>query len=147
MGVTLVSDMSKIRINELARELEVPNNRILELLPGLGVTEKKTHSSSIDDDVAIKIRHIIGGENGDEHPAELEEQKEADLPTAASSGPTVEETQQERARSTQPEAPAQGPAPVEAAPESSQPPPMPEMARRPAQPLRPPIGGGPRRGS
>ena len=44
--------MKKIRINELARELEVKPSVILDLLPELGVTEKKTHSSSIDEDVA-----------------------------------------------------------------------------------------------
>ncbi|MFN3324046.1 MAG: translation initiation factor IF-2 [Bryobacteraceae bacterium] len=66
--------MKKIRINELARELEVKPNRILELLPGLGVSEKKTHSSSIDEDVAIQVRNHFGvhgvGEDGsgpDEH--------------------------------------------------------------------------------
>ena len=52
--------MSKIRINELARELEVKPNKILELLAELGVDEKKTHSSSIDDDVALKIRRQFG---------------------------------------------------------------------------------------
>ena len=52
--------MSKIRINELARELEVKPNRILELLPEFGVEEKKTHSSSIDEDVAIAIKKKIG---------------------------------------------------------------------------------------
>ena len=41
--------MSKIRINELARELEVKPNVILDMLPELGVADKKTHSSSIDD--------------------------------------------------------------------------------------------------
>lgn len=41
--------MSKIRINELARELEVKPNRILELLPELGISDKKTHSSSLDE--------------------------------------------------------------------------------------------------
>ena len=54
--------MSKIRINELARELEVKPNVILDLLPELGVTEKKTHSSSLDDDVALEIkRRLTGG--------------------------------------------------------------------------------------
>src|SRR4051812_16106984 len=52
--------MSKIRINELARELEVKPNRILELLPEFGVEEKKTHSSSIDEDVAIAIKKKLG---------------------------------------------------------------------------------------
>src|ERR1017187_5569745 len=52
--------MNKIRINELARELEVKAHEILDRLPELGVTEKKTHSSSIDEDVAIK-RRLLGG--------------------------------------------------------------------------------------
>ncbi len=55
--------MTKIRINELARELEVKPNVILELLPELGVTDKKTHSSSLDDDLALMIRRHLGGPN------------------------------------------------------------------------------------
>ena len=38
--------MSKIRINDLARELEVKSKAILDVLPEVGVTEKKTHSSA-----------------------------------------------------------------------------------------------------
>src|SRR5438552_7173394 len=56
--------MGKIRINELARQLEVPSHEILEMLPGLGVTEKKTHSSSVDDHVAEEIRRILHGDEG-----------------------------------------------------------------------------------
>ncbi len=52
--------MNKIRINELARELEVKAHEIIDRLPELGVTEKKTHSSSIDEDVAIKLRRLLG---------------------------------------------------------------------------------------
>mgnify|MGYP003349892898 CR=1 FL=1 len=48
--------MSKIRINELARELEVKPSAIIDALPELGVQDKKTHSSSIDDDLALLIR-------------------------------------------------------------------------------------------
>ena len=44
--------MRKIRVNELARELEVKPGVILELLPQLGVHEKKTHSSSLDEEVS-----------------------------------------------------------------------------------------------
>ena len=54
--------MKKIRINELARDLEIKANLILDLLPELGVTEKKTHSSSIDEDVAEKLRLRFLGE-------------------------------------------------------------------------------------
>jgi len=53
--------MKKIRINELARELEVKPGVILDLLPELGVQEKKTHSSSIDEDVALVLRHRLTG--------------------------------------------------------------------------------------
>jgi translation initiation factor IF-2 len=59
--------MNKIRINELARELEVKAHEILDKLPELGVTEKKTHSSSIDEDVAIKLRRIFGHEVPEEY--------------------------------------------------------------------------------
>ncbi|HVZ61053.1 MAG TPA: translation initiation factor IF-2 [Terriglobales bacterium] len=48
--------MEKIRINDLARELEVKSRAILEVLPVVGVTEKKTHSSSISVDEAVRVR-------------------------------------------------------------------------------------------
>ena len=51
--------MSKIRINELARELEVKPSLVIDALNDLGVTDKKTHSSSIDDDVALEIRRRL----------------------------------------------------------------------------------------
>jgi translation initiation factor IF-2 len=47
---------NQIRINELARELEVKAKVIIELLPGFGVSEKKTHSSSVEIEVAEKVR-------------------------------------------------------------------------------------------
>ena len=40
--------MSKVRINDLARELEVKSRAILDALIEVGVTEKKTHSSSLE---------------------------------------------------------------------------------------------------
>ena len=48
--------MSKVRINDLARELEVKSRSILDALTAVGVTETKTHSSSIEDDEAEKVR-------------------------------------------------------------------------------------------
>src|ERR1044072_640438 len=62
--------MKKIRINELARELEVKAHEILDRLPELGVSEKKTHSSSIDEDVAIKLRRLYGFDVPDLTPEE-----------------------------------------------------------------------------
>ncbi len=51
--------MKKIRINELARELEVKPGVIIEMLPELGVQEKKTHSSSVDEDVALELKRRL----------------------------------------------------------------------------------------
>jgi translation initiation factor IF-2 len=53
--------MSKVRINDLARELEVKSKAILDVLPIVGVTEKKTHSSSLEDHEAEKVRAHIRG--------------------------------------------------------------------------------------
>src|SRR5438552_14208196 len=70
--------MTKIRINELARELEVKAHEVLERLPELGVTEKKTHSSSIDEDVAIKLRRLYGQDVPDLVPEPEEHETHAD---------------------------------------------------------------------
>src|SRR5579885_783417 len=55
--------MSKVRINDLARELEVKSRAILDALPQVGVTEKKTHSSSIEDHEADKVRAYVRGQS------------------------------------------------------------------------------------
>ncbi|MGA7561567.1 MAG: translation initiation factor IF-2 [Terriglobales bacterium] len=53
--------MSKIRINDLARELEVKSKEILDVLTTVGVTEKKTHSSSLEDHEADLVRRHLRG--------------------------------------------------------------------------------------
>ncbi len=81
--------MKKIRINELARELEVKPGVILDMLPELGVQEKKTHSSSVDEDVALELRRrIVGSDapftfasrftNGHHEDDDIEEQEESE---------------------------------------------------------------------
>ncbi len=56
--------MSKVRINDLARELEVKSRPILDALEAIGVSGK-THSSSIDADQADKVRaYLNGGSRG-----------------------------------------------------------------------------------
>src|SRR5947209_1744611 len=52
--------MSKVRINDLARELEVKPRAILDILPEVGVTETKTHSSSLEGDEADRVRGHFG---------------------------------------------------------------------------------------
>ena len=58
--------MSKVRINDLARELEVKSRAILDALTHVGVTEKKTHSSSLEADEAERVRQHFhrSGKNG-----------------------------------------------------------------------------------
>src|ERR1700734_1436926 len=47
--------MSKVRINDLARELEVKSRQILDVLAELGLGAGKTHSSSLEEDEAEKV--------------------------------------------------------------------------------------------
>ncbi|HET6216072.1 MAG TPA: translation initiation factor IF-2 N-terminal domain-containing protein, partial [Acidobacteriaceae bacterium] len=58
--------MSKVRINDLARELEVKSRAILDALTHVGVVEKKTHSSSLEEDEAERVRQHFQrtGKNG-----------------------------------------------------------------------------------
>ena len=48
--------MSKVRINDLAREMEVKSRQILDILAELGLATGKTHSSSLEDYEADKVR-------------------------------------------------------------------------------------------
>ncbi len=129
--------MKKIRINELARELEVKAHEILERLPELGVTEKKTHSSSIDEDVAIKLRRFYGQDVPDyvaqPYEPETAEHAAAEPDDDGSAGVAYEP-----------------PAPVAeqvASPSGSQEPSLvseapPVEESRAATPIRPPLGVG-----
>jgi translation initiation factor IF-2 len=54
----------KIRINDLARELEVKSKVILDILPEVGVIEKKTYSSSIKEYEAERVRKHFSARSG-----------------------------------------------------------------------------------
>jgi translation initiation factor IF-2 len=122
---------NQIRINDLARELEVKAKVILEFLPTVGVAEKKTHSSSIDLEVAEKVR---------KHFHELAEAEAAAAEAAAAAEKAAKEAA--RAARTQPKpvaapsAPAKGPVPVPAPPAAGVP-----AGAKPAAPAaaRPPV--------
>jgi translation initiation factor IF-2 len=131
--------MKKIRINELARELEVKAHEILDRLPELGVSEKKTHSSSIDEDVAIKLRRLYGFDVPDASPEDEEPEIEA-AHEAAPEQPA--EWKAPSAPATQAEAPAE-----DAHPASTEKAPAEEPGPRPAggagtAPIRPPLATG-----
>src|SRR5579872_672145 len=97
-----MNEANQVRINELARELEVKAKAIIDLLPGYGVTEKKTHSSSIPEDVAEKVRKNILGQA----------QAEAAAEAAAKAETAAKEAAAKAARMR----PATPPLPVSAAP-------------------------------
>ncbi len=48
--------MGSIRINELSRELEVKSRAVLDYLREIGAGDNKSHSSSVEEDVAEKVR-------------------------------------------------------------------------------------------
>ncbi|MCZ2154215.1 MAG: translation initiation factor IF-2 [Bryobacterales bacterium] len=84
--------MSKMRINELARELEVKPGVILELLPTLGVHGKTTHSHTIDAEVADMVRKRLAapGESQDSGSRPI-----SDKPSIAESDAPAKESREE----------------------------------------------------
>jgi len=124
----IVVTMKKIRINELARELEVKAHEILERLPELGVTEKKTHSSSIDEDVAIRLRVLYG------LTAPVAEAPAPAPAQAPEPAPEMVERGRKPAVETVPEAPV--------ALKERQEPRVAAEEARPAAPVRPPLATG-----
>jgi translation initiation factor IF-2 len=91
-----MADPNQVRINELARELEIKAKVLIEYLPEVGVSEKKTHSSSIDNSHAELVRKHFLGLAAQEAAAEAEKVKAA----AAKSKPS------------RPAVPAQAAAPI-----------------------------------
>jgi translation initiation factor IF-2 len=137
--------MSKIRINELARQLEIPSHSLLEMLPELGVTEKKTHSSSIDESVAELVKKRVAG--GGTEPVSYNA-----TAVAVEEAPPQEEAAPITPTQVVEERPATVVRPVPAAVEETRPEPVeaaaspgiPEEPVRPKiAPLRPPLASGP----
>jgi len=78
--------MGKIRINDLARELEVKSRAILEYLPEIGITDKRSHSSALEDEMADKVREhfqSLGAEPAAEEAAPEPETTPEEIPAAA----------------------------------------------------------------
>jgi translation initiation factor IF-2 len=126
-----MSDANQIRINELARELEIKAKVLIDYLPEIGVTEKKTHSSSIDVDHAMLVRKHFQQLADDEVAAEAEKQAKAAAakvrPVAKPAPPPARPVAAPVAAKPAPEAPV-----VAAAPPAAPPP-------RPPIPVRAPI--------
>src|SRR3984957_11415753 len=124
--------MSKVRINDLARELEVKSRAILDSLTAVGVTEKKTHSSSLEEDEAERVRQHFqrtGGRNGAGAPKAVdnEPKQKIDWSRVSKPGDVLKAIQQ---RKDEAAAIAQRPHP----PQAAQP-----QAAKPGIPARPVI--------
>ena len=133
--------MGKMRINELARELEVKARTILEYLAEIDAGEKKSHSSSIEADLTDKVRAHFQQEReaAEKQAVRTEPQEEP----AASPSETAAET---KAEVVPVEAPKTPPPPREPAveakvgPAGRKPAPAEALAGLPRRtPLRPPI--------
>jgi translation initiation factor IF-2 len=145
--------MKKIRINELARDLEIKAHLIIDKLPELGVTEKKTHSSSVDEDVAEKLRlfflrEYTGERNGTDvshdEPEEQHIRAEREVPTAPHAEVHEPVAQVKAPVATASEPPP--PAAVAATTETSEIAAPPEPEKPPVRmSLRPPLASGPLR--
>ncbi len=81
--------METIRINELARELEVKSKAVLDYLAEIGVTDKKSHSSALDGELVEKVRAHF------RQAAEQETQEEL-KPAAAAPPPIPMKTRRQR---------------------------------------------------
>src|SRR5271163_2390118 len=125
--------MSKVRINDLARELEVKSREILDALTHVGVTEKKTHSSSLEADEAERIRlhfHRSGKNGAGAAKADIEPKQKIDWSRVSKPGDVLKAIQQ---RKDEAAAIAQRP---------PAPPPVPPQAAKPSIPARPAASTG-----
>ncbi len=141
--------MSKVRINDLARELEVKSKAILDVLPLVGVTEKKTHSSSLEEHEAEKVRaHIRGAAEAPATAAktarpvrgEEEIKTKIDLSHISRPGDVLKAITQQKDAATPPARPAPHP-PIAAKPVVA--PPVAKPA--PPPPVVPPVAPAPQR--
>jgi translation initiation factor IF-2 len=138
-----MSDASQIRINELARELEIKAKVLIEYLPEIGITEKKTHSSSLEHDQAEKVRKHFRAQADAEAAAEAE--KQAKVAAAKVKPIAAKPAAAPPAPSARPVTPAAPPAPVVAKPPAA---PAPAagtpIAKPPVRPaVAPPTGAAP----
>ncbi|MFL6314463.1 MAG: translation initiation factor IF-2 [Terriglobales bacterium] len=116
----------KIRINDLARELEVKAKVILDILPEVGVTEKKTHSSSIEEDEAVRVRKHFSARSGSssrERTSATEVKPKIDLSKISKPGDVARLLREREQQQQHPPAPA-AKAPAVTAPPAAPPTPV-----------------------
>ncbi|HEU4414085.1 MAG TPA: translation initiation factor IF-2 N-terminal domain-containing protein, partial [Candidatus Angelobacter sp.] len=126
----------KIRINDLARELEVKSKAILDVLDDVGVTEKKTHSSSLEEDEAVRVRKHFAAKSGSasrERAASTEVKPKIDLSKISKPGDVARLLREREQKQQQPPAPPARPPATAAAPPAAPP------AAKTQAPVAPPV--------
>jgi translation initiation factor IF-2 len=132
-----MSDSNQIRINELARELEIKAKVLIEFLPQIGVTEKKTHSSSLDIEHAELARKHFRELADAEAAAEAAKTAAKSKPARPAAAPAKPAAPAVHATAVAPAAPASAPATSAAQPSAAtagpaRPPSAPAAATTPA---------------
>ncbi|NYF88677.1 translation initiation factor IF-2 [Tunturiibacter empetritectus] len=115
--------MSKVRINDLARELEVKSRPILDALEAIGVSGK-THSSSIEADQAERVRDYFknGGRSGASRQQQADNKPKFDLSKVSKPGDALKAIlERKQAEATAKAAPPPRPTAVVAPPPASAP--------------------------
>ncbi|HEY7406406.1 MAG TPA: translation initiation factor IF-2 [Candidatus Angelobacter sp.] len=129
----------KIRINDLARELEVKSKAILDVLEEVGVTEKKTHSSSIEEDEAERVRKHFSAKSGSasrERATATEVKPKIDLSKISKPGDVARLLREQQQQQHAPMPPAR-PA-ISTAPPAATKPAAPPATVKPQAPVAPP---------
>src|SRR5580704_4118670 len=139
--------MSKVRINDLAREMEVKSRQILDVLAELGLAAGKTHSSSLEDYEADKVRAQFertskpGQGAGASARGQQGIQPKIDLSHVSKPGDVMKailaKKQEAEAEARQSHAPVRTPPPAVVAPPKPAPPQAPVPAAPPVAPARP----------
>ena len=134
--------MSKVRINDLARELEVKSKAILDSLSEVGVGGIKTHSSSLEGDEAERVRGYFrrGSRNGGGASAKQEQSgTKIDWSRVSKPGDVMraiqqrkEEAEREQRRPAAPAPPAQTSVAAPARTPAAAPAPAPQASATPA---------------
>jgi translation initiation factor IF-2 len=102
--------MSKVRVYELAKKLNKQSKEILDVLAKLGI-EGKTHTSSIEEDIAKKITDVLSPKPPIEKVAPEAGKKVAKMPAAKV--PRGQTSAEEKGRRKKPEpAAVEGPSPA-----------------------------------
>src|SRR5215813_2356602 len=126
-----------MRINELAKELEVKAKAILDVLPELGITDKKTHSSSIEDHEAEAVRRHFTAKSSSasmrERPAPPEVKPKIDFSKVHKPGDVARQLKEREEQLHRPVAPPRPPIATAPPPVAPKPPVKPAVAPPPVQ--------------